>query len=85
MSRMTLTDFEQRYRADIDPWGYATSAYERAKYAATLAACGAGPFGHALELGSSIGVFSAALKAIANAFRVSTGSRMPSSQISDVA
>ena len=61
MSRMTLTDFEERYRADADPWGYTTSAYERAKYAATLVACGPGPFGHALELGSSIGVFSGAL------------------------
>ncbi|HTU31780.1 MAG TPA: SAM-dependent methyltransferase [Solirubrobacteraceae bacterium] len=61
MSRMTLSDFEARYRADPDPWGYMTSAYERDKYAATLAACGAGPFDHALELGASIGVFSAML------------------------
>jgi protein-L-isoaspartate O-methyltransferase len=61
MSRMSLTDFEARYRADSDPWGYATSAYERDKYAATLAACGAGPYRHALELGASIGVFSAML------------------------
>jgi SAM-dependent methyltransferase len=56
-------DFEARYRADADPWGYATSAYEREKYAATLAACGPGPFAHALELGGSIGVFSALLAA----------------------
>lgn len=63
MSRMTLTDFEERYQADTDPWGYATSAYERAKYAATLAACGPGPFARALELGASIGVFSAMLAA----------------------
>jgi len=61
MSRMTLNDFEARYRADPDPWGYTTSTYERDKYAATLAACGPGPFAHALELGASIGVFSAAL------------------------
>jgi SAM-dependent methyltransferase len=54
-------DFEARYRADPDPWGYATSDYERRKYAATLAACGPGPFARALELGSSIGVFSALL------------------------
>ena len=38
-----------------------TSDYERHKYAATLAACGAGPFARALELGGSIGVFSALL------------------------
>ncbi len=61
MSRMTLSDFEARYQADPDPWGYTTSAYERDKYAATLAACGPGPFTQALELGASIGVFSAAL------------------------
>ena len=61
MSRMTLSDFEARYQADPDPWGYATSAYERDKYAATLAACGPGPFALALELGASIGVFSAML------------------------
>jgi SAM-dependent methyltransferase len=58
---MTAADFEARYRDDGDPWGYETSAYERAKYAATLEACGDGPFASALELGSSIGVFSALL------------------------
>ena len=41
--------------------GLHVSGYERDKYAATLAACGPGPFAHALELGGSIGVFSAML------------------------
>jgi predicted nicotinamide N-methyase len=54
-------DFEARYRSDPDPWGYLSSEYERAKYAATLSACGPGPFASALELGGSIGVFSAQL------------------------
>jgi hypothetical protein len=54
-------DFEARYRADPDPWGYTYLPYEREKYAATLAACGSGPFARALELGGSIGVFSAML------------------------
>ena len=58
---MSLADFESRYRVDPDPWGYLTSDYERDKYAATLAACGDGPFAGALELGASIGVFSALL------------------------
>ena len=58
---MTLADFEARYRADPDPWSYEGSAYERGKYDATLRACGDGPFDRALELGASIGVFSAAL------------------------
>ena len=61
MTHMTAADFEARYRADRDPWSYATSDYERAKYGATLAACGPGPFRCALELGSSIGVLSARL------------------------
>ncbi len=58
---MTAADFEARYRRESDPWGYETSVYEREKYAATLAACGDGPFACALELGGSIGVFSALL------------------------
>jgi SAM-dependent methyltransferase len=59
---MTAVDhFESQYQADPDPWGYRCSAYEKAKYAATLAACGPGPFDDALELGGSIGVFSARL------------------------
>jgi SAM-dependent methyltransferase len=58
---MTETDFEHRYRDDPDPWRYTDSEYERAKYAATLEACGDGPFRSALELGASIGVFSALL------------------------
>lgn len=61
MSPMSAAEFEARYRADADPWGYTTSEYEREKYAATLAACGPGRFDSALELGGSIGVFSAAL------------------------
>ncbi|HET9102159.1 MAG TPA: SAM-dependent methyltransferase [Solirubrobacteraceae bacterium] len=58
---MSLADFEARYRADPDPWGYRSSEYEKAKYAATLQACGPGPFASALELGASIGVFSGQL------------------------
>lgn len=54
-------DFDALYRRDPDPWAYATSDYERRKYAATLDACGQGPFARALELGGSIGVFTALL------------------------
>jgi cyclopropane fatty-acyl-phospholipid synthase-like methyltransferase len=61
MTHMSAADFEQRYRSDPDPWGYLDSDYERRKYAATLAACGGGPFACALELAGSIGVFSAML------------------------
>ena len=58
---MNAAEFEQRYRLAGDPWGYRSSDYERAKYDATLKACGPGPFASALELGGSIGVFSARL------------------------
>jgi SAM-dependent methyltransferase len=58
---MTLADFEARYQANPDPWAYETSEYERRKYDATLQACGEGPYDRALELGASIGVFSARL------------------------
>jgi SAM-dependent methyltransferase len=57
-AHLTEADFERRYQEDPDPWAYESSAYERDKYAATLAACGDGPFENALELGASIGVFS---------------------------
>ena len=57
MSHMSPRDFEERYREDSDPWDYEQSDYEHAKYEATLAACGDGPFANALELGGSIGVF----------------------------
>ncbi|HEY2006705.1 MAG TPA: SAM-dependent methyltransferase [Solirubrobacteraceae bacterium] len=58
---MASAEFEALYRVNPDPWGYESSLYERTKYAATLAACGPGPFAEALELGGSIGVFTAAL------------------------
>jgi hypothetical protein len=46
--------FEDLYAADPDPWRFATSDYEREKYAATLAALGTRPIGAALEIGCSI-------------------------------
>jgi protein-L-isoaspartate O-methyltransferase len=61
MAMMDARSFEARYVASEDPWGYLTSPYEQEKYADTLRACGPGPFAHALELGGSIGVFSALL------------------------
>ncbi|NJB86394.1 LmbE family N-acetylglucosaminyl deacetylase/ubiquinone/menaquinone biosynthesis C-methylase UbiE [Lewinella marina] len=48
--------FAAVYRESEDPWQFETSEYERAKYAATLAALPAGRFSHALEIGCSIGV-----------------------------
>lgn len=61
MKLMGISEFEALYRAQGDPWGYRSSAYEDAKYHATLDACGPGPFASALELGASIGVFTGRL------------------------
>ncbi|PZO42483.1 MAG: methyltransferase [Leptolyngbya sp.] len=48
--------FDNLYQADPDPWGFETSAYEAAKYAATLAALPAQRYKSAFEIGGSIGV-----------------------------
>ena len=60
MTRRTATIppeyFEQKYQADIDPWRFRTSEYERDKYQATVAALGKDRYEAALEVGCSIGV-----------------------------
>lgn len=61
MSRLTREYFEELYGASDDPWGFSTSAYEREKYASTMSALGGRRFGRALEVGCSIGVFTAML------------------------
>jgi len=61
---MTVYDhdyFETLYARVADPWDYETSAYERSKYAATLATLPRAQYRHGLELGCSIGVLTAQL------------------------
>jgi cyclopropane fatty-acyl-phospholipid synthase-like methyltransferase len=48
--------FDALYAAQNDPWGFASSPYEEAKYAATLEALGTEQFANAFEIGCSIGV-----------------------------
>jgi trans-aconitate methyltransferase len=48
--------FEKLYAKDPDPWKFATSDYEREKYAATLAALPPRRFASGFEIGCSIGV-----------------------------
>jgi predicted TPR repeat methyltransferase len=48
--------FEHLYASDPDPWQFATSEYERAKYEATLEALPPRQFRRAFEIGCSIGV-----------------------------
>jgi SAM-dependent methyltransferase len=56
-SRAGAEHFERLYASSTDPWDYRTSAYERAKYADTLAALPSRPLGSVLEVGCSIGIF----------------------------
>lgn len=58
MTRNPVAEFEAQYRAAEDPWDFATSAYEQAKYDATIAALGDRTYPFGLELGASIGVLS---------------------------
>jgi hypothetical protein len=60
-ARLDAATFEQMYAASDDPYGFAESEKEAAKYAVTLELCGDGPFDSALELGCSIGVFTSLL------------------------
>jgi SAM-dependent methyltransferase len=53
--------FDRMYAANEDPWGFATSAYEREKYAATIAMLEGRRFGRAFEIGCSVGVLTALL------------------------
>jgi predicted TPR repeat methyltransferase len=53
--------FEALYAQDPDPWHFASSAYEAAKYDATLAALPRAHYAHALEVGCAIGVLTARL------------------------
>lgn len=58
--RAPVEHFERLARSSDDPWGYATSSYEQEKYRRTLAHLPA-QIDVALELGCSVGVFTALL------------------------
>jgi len=53
--------FDDVYRANEDPWAFASSPYERAKYADTLAALPKSRYERAFEIGCSIGVLTTQL------------------------
>jgi cyclopropane fatty-acyl-phospholipid synthase-like methyltransferase len=53
--------FDTLYAANLDPWKFATSAYERGKYALTLNAMPKPRYRSALEVGCSIGVLTRSL------------------------
>jgi SAM-dependent methyltransferase len=53
--------FEAKYRADIDPWRFRTSDYERDKFEATIRALSKPRYRSGLEVGCAIGILSALL------------------------
>ncbi|MDX7951166.1 class I SAM-dependent methyltransferase [Lichenihabitans sp. Uapishka_5] len=58
---LPLSHFEAIYARGDDPWHFASSAYEAAKYAATLAALPRARYARAYEVGCSVGVLTRAL------------------------
>jgi hypothetical protein len=61
IARMTSTDrqyFVDLYASEADPWRFATSSYERRKYALTVDALSIERYRNAFEPGCSIGVLS---------------------------
>ena len=56
-----LDHFEALYAARPDPWRLATSDYERAKYAATLAALPRPRYRRGFEIGCALGILTAEL------------------------
>ena len=60
---LTPLYFDDVYAANPDPWSFETSGYERAKYAATLAALPRARYERAFEIGCSIGVLTEQLAA----------------------
>ena len=73
-ARLERDYFEALYTEREDPWDFETSAYEAAKYAATVEALGDRRYGRAIEAGCSIGVLTELLAARSTGFRTSASS-----------
>jgi hypothetical protein len=56
--------FERKYRADADPWNFATSPYEQQRYEIILHAIDHRRYRRALEPGCSVGVLTSRLSSI---------------------
>ena len=63
MTRDTTSQefFEAKYKESADPWNFASSQYENARYAAILSAIGQRRYRRAFEPGCSIGVLTSGL------------------------
>jgi predicted TPR repeat methyltransferase len=64
--RLRAADFDALYAESEDPWQFASSDYEAAKYDATVAALEGRHFARALEVGCSIGVLTERLAPLAD-------------------
>jgi trans-aconitate methyltransferase len=69
--------FDAVYTANRDPWSFATSDYERAKYAATLQALPNPRYQRAFEIGCSIGVLTRQLADRCDALLAVDASALP--------
>lgn len=58
---LPATYFDQIYASNRDPWGFETRWYEERKYDVTLASLPRSSYQRGLEIGCSIGVFTAML------------------------
>lgn len=56
MASLPSSYFDELYSQNPDPWGFASSPYEAAKYAATMKALPRRRYAEAMEVGCSIGI-----------------------------
>lgn len=77
MASLPTTYFDDVYGANEDPWAFATSPYERAKYEATMAALPTERYASAFEIGCSIGVLSEMLARRCNRLLSVDASELP--------
>ena len=64
--RVDLQDFEDKYRAERDPWGFASDQYEQRKYAISVASLPSDRYRRCFEPGCSIGALTERLARIAD-------------------
>lgn len=74
---LSQTYFDDVYRANDDPWLFATSDYERGKYEATLAALPEPHYANAFEIGCSIGILTEKLATCCDRLLAVDASELP--------
>jgi SAM-dependent methyltransferase len=64
--RVDLASFEELYRSDADPWGFATSTYEHHKYDTTVSELPRAHYRRCYEPGCAIGALTERLARVAD-------------------